>query len=74
MLFGQTDEENARTLRGEFENLVQGEAFQDGFEELALEYGTFLPRTLFHVHMTPFPQFHHQVFDSTWPMRFLDAL
>ena len=41
---GQSKEENARLLRGEFENLVQGEAFREGFNELALEYETSLPR------------------------------
>jgi hypothetical protein len=37
-------EQNIRLLQGEFENLVQGEAFWQGFEELASEYGTSLPR------------------------------
>ena len=36
-------EENARILRMEYENLVQGEAFREGFEELAREYKTPLP-------------------------------
>jgi hypothetical protein len=40
---GQSSEENARLLRVEYENLVQGEAFPEGFEELALEYNTSLP-------------------------------
>lgn len=40
---GQSSEENARVLQVEYENLVQGEAFREGFEELALEYNTSLP-------------------------------
>lgn len=40
---GQSKEENARLLWGEFENLVQDEAFWEGFNELALEYETSLP-------------------------------
>jgi hypothetical protein len=40
---GQSSEENARILQVEYENLVQGEAFREGFEELALEYGMSLP-------------------------------
>ena len=40
---GQSSEENACVLRAEYENLVQGEAFHEGFEELAPEYNTSLP-------------------------------
>lgn len=40
---GQSSIENACVLRAEFENLVQGEAFRSGFEDLAREYGTSLP-------------------------------
>jgi len=40
---GGCSEENARILQTEYENLVQGEAFREGFEELALEYKTPLP-------------------------------
>jgi hypothetical protein len=40
---GGRSEENTRILQTEYENLVQGEAFRKGFEELALEYNTPLP-------------------------------
>lgn len=40
---GEDSEDNARILQTEYENLVQGEAFREGFEELALEYKTPLP-------------------------------
>ena len=40
---GQSSIENACILEAEFENLVQGEAFRSGFEDLAQEYGTSLP-------------------------------
>ncbi|KAM6501725.1 hypothetical protein JOM56_001702, partial [Amanita muscaria] len=46
---GQSSEENARVLQVEYENLVQGEAFREGFEELALEYGTSLPKFRFNL-------------------------
>lgn len=39
----QSSDENAHVLQVEYENLVQGEAFREGFEELALEYSTSLP-------------------------------
>ena len=38
--------ENRRILRAEFENLVQGELFQKGFEDLGLEYLVSLPGSL----------------------------
>ena len=40
---GQSSEENTHGLQAEYENLVQGEAFHEGFEESALEYNTSLP-------------------------------
>jgi hypothetical protein len=40
---GQSSIENASVLKAEFENLVQGEAFRSGFEDLALEHETSLP-------------------------------
>ena len=40
---GADSDENARILQTEYENLVQGEAFREGFEGLALEYKTSLP-------------------------------
>ena len=43
IFMGQSKEENAHLLQGEFENPVQGEAFWEGFNELALEYKTSLP-------------------------------
>jgi len=46
---GQSSEENARVLQVEYENLVQGEAFREGFEELTLEYNTSLPKFRFNL-------------------------
>ena len=43
---GQLATENRRILRAEFENLVQGELFQKGFEHLGLEYSVLLPGSL----------------------------
>jgi hypothetical protein len=43
---GQSPEKNAWILEAEFENMVQGEVFQSGFENLALEYETSLPSKL----------------------------
>jgi len=43
---GGDSEENSRLLRVEYENLVQGEVFREGFEELASEYNTPLPSKL----------------------------
>jgi hypothetical protein len=43
---GQSSIENTCVLEAEFENLVQGEAFRGGFEELAREYETSLPSKL----------------------------
>jgi hypothetical protein len=40
---GQSSIENSSVLEAEFENLVQGEEFRSGFEDLAREYGTSLP-------------------------------
>ena len=40
---GSSPDENAAMLKAEFENLVQGETFRKGFEELAKEYNTSLP-------------------------------
>ncbi|KAF8811671.1 hypothetical protein BYT27DRAFT_7088937 [Phlegmacium glaucopus] len=45
----QSSEENACVLQVEYENLVQGEAFREGFEELALEYSTSLPKFRFNL-------------------------
>lgn len=38
-----SDYDNGAMLKAELENLVQGEAFREAFEELALEYSTPLP-------------------------------
>ena len=43
---GQSSTDNASILEAEFENLVQGEAFRSGFEDLAQEYETSLPSNL----------------------------
>jgi len=43
---GGDSEENGHLLRVEYENLVQGEVFRQGFEELAAEYSTPLPSKL----------------------------
>jgi len=43
---GGASEENGHILRVEYENLVQGEVFHKGFEELALEYNMSLPSKL----------------------------
>ena len=39
--------ENRRILRAEFENLVQGESFREGFEDLGLEYSVSLSSVSF---------------------------
>jgi hypothetical protein len=44
---GGCSEENAHILETEYENLVHGEAFREGFEELAAEYNTPLPSKYF---------------------------
>jgi len=46
---GGCSKENAHILQTEYENLVQGEAFREGFEELALEYSTPLPKFYFNL-------------------------
>jgi hypothetical protein len=38
--------ENRRMLRAEYENLVQGESFRKGFEDLGLEYSVLMPGSL----------------------------